>query len=88
MSAGRVSIRMMLLGSCVKFEGRCCLEPREQRSPWREGPTRPSVFKGREEELARSWGGSLAEPAVNHHGKQCFEVRDVVRIFKLSWEVE
>lgn len=44
------------VGGCVKFKGRCSLEAREQRSPWREGPTRPSVFKGQEKELAKELG--------------------------------
>lgn len=82
---GRVAIRVMPLGGCVKFKGRCSLEPREQRSPWKEGPLRTSVCKRAGGRTSKGAGlGALQ----TERGAQCFKVKDMVKIFKCGWEGE
>lgn len=88
MNGVRVSIRMMLW---------VAVSSSREDAPWRHEsrgahggrvPQDRPCLRGRRKNWQRSWGGSLGEQPVNHHGEQCFKVKDVVRIVKLSWEVK
>lgn len=83
MSGGQGCHKSDAVGGCVIFKGRCSLEPREQRSPWKEGPLRTSVCQRAGGRTSKGAGLGALQPEP---GTQCFKVKDMVKIFKCGWE--